>query len=85
MLPEAPISPETFLQGSGRMEFVIRATTNWHDISAFGGLVLIGPLCWGFSDRAGCRILPFVGYLGILIPDIDHRLNSPKPPSTRPN
>jgi hypothetical protein len=69
MPPEAPISPETFPQGSGGMEFVVHAASDCHAISAFGASVLLGPLWWGFSDRAGCRILPSVGYPSILIPD----------------
>jgi hypothetical protein len=35
-----------------------------------------GPLRWGFSDRAGCRILPSVGYPDILIPDTNVELTT---------
>jgi hypothetical protein len=68
--PEAPILPETFLQCSGGVEFVVHATSDSHAASAFGGLVLLGPLRRGFSDCVGCRILPSIRYPGILIPNI---------------
>jgi hypothetical protein len=32
-----------FPQGSGGMEFVVRAASNWHAISVFVGSVLLGP------------------------------------------
>jgi hypothetical protein len=73
MAPEAPISPETFPQGSGGMEFVVRATSDWHAVSNFGRSVLLGLLRWSFSNHAGCRILSSVGYPGILIPDSSPR------------
>jgi hypothetical protein len=69
MPPEVPISPETLPQGSGGTKVVFRASSDSHAVSAFGGSVLPGALRWGFSDRTWCRILPFVGYPSILIPD----------------
>jgi hypothetical protein len=42
---------------------------DWHVVSAFSESVLPGPLRWGFSSHAGCRISPSVGYPGILIPN----------------
>jgi hypothetical protein len=69
MPPEASISSETFPQGTDRMEFVVRASSDGHAVSAFNGSVLLRTLRWGFSERAGCRILPSVEYPGILIPD----------------
>jgi hypothetical protein len=74
MSPEVSISPETSPQGSGEMEFVVRVASDWHVVRAFGGSGLLGPLRWGFSDRAGWRILPSVGYPSILIPN-----SSPEP------
>jgi hypothetical protein len=63
--------PKTFPQGSGGMEFVVHASSDWHAVSTLGGSVLLGPLRWGFNDHTGCRILPYVGYPDILIPDIE--------------
>jgi hypothetical protein len=76
--PEAPISPETFPQGSSGMEVDFRASSDYHAVSAFGGSVLLGgPLRWGFGERAGCRIFPSVGYPGILIPEM-HIVKQPQ-------
>jgi hypothetical protein len=58
MLPEAPISPEAFSQGSSAMKFVVRATSDYHVVGALGGSVLLRPLGWGFSDPVGCHIIP---------------------------
>jgi hypothetical protein len=44
MPPEAPISLETFPQGSGGIEFVVHAASDCHAVGAFGGSVLLGPL-----------------------------------------
>jgi hypothetical protein len=55
--------------GSGEMEFVVHASSDWHAVSTFCGSILLGPLQWGFSDRTWCCILPSVGYPVILIPD----------------
>jgi hypothetical protein len=73
MLPEAPISPEAFSQGSSAMKFVVRATSDYHVVGALGGSVLLRPLGWGFSDPVGCHIILSIGYPGILIPDSSPR------------
>jgi hypothetical protein len=43
MLPEALISSETSPQGSGGMEFVVRATSDRHAVRAFDESILLDP------------------------------------------
>jgi hypothetical protein len=69
MSPEVPILPETSPQGSGRMEFVVRAASDWHVVRAFGEPILLGPYGGALTVVQGVVFYRLLGTLGILIPD----------------
>jgi hypothetical protein len=65
MSPETPIVPEASPQGLGEIEFVVRALSGWHAVSAFWV-----PYGGSFSlNVQGVVFYPLLGTLGILIPD----------------
>jgi hypothetical protein len=55
--PEMPIVPEASPQGSDEIEFAVCALERLTCCQCF-----LGPLWWAYK-RAGCYILPTVGYL----------------------
>jgi hypothetical protein len=67
--PEAHISPKTFPQGSGGMEVGSRLRATDTPSAPLACRFYRGPYDGVFGKCARCRILPSVGYPGILIPD----------------
>jgi hypothetical protein len=63
MSPEAPVLPETSPQGSGGMEFVIRAASDWHAIRAFGESTLRGPYNGALAIVQGAVFYRLLGTL----------------------
>jgi hypothetical protein len=62
MSPKALISLETSLQSLGGWSLPFVLQSDYHAVRAFGELILLGPLWWGFNNRTGCRISSSIGY-----------------------